>query len=159
MNWLGTLIQPLVDKDDSILDVGCGIMQATDELKCKNILGCDLFPKYLVHIKDRFQTVKISASELDRFMDKSYDIVMCLDVLEHLEKTKAVNVISELKRISRKKVIIYTPKEYNDNNESVENAWGLGYNEAQSHKCVIDRSDLIGFDINEIEGGYFAVWD
>ena len=108
MNWLGDLINHEINKRDSILDLGCGIMQATDGLR-NYILGVDIWDKYLNHIKDRFPTVKLSMEETDRFMDKSYDVVFCLDVLEHLEYDLALKIIDECKRIARNKVIIYTP--------------------------------------------------
>ena len=163
MNWLGRLIQEELDPDrDTVLDIGCGIMQASDDMKCRIIVGCDFFPKYLNHIKNLHPTVKISASELDRFMDESYDVVICLDVVEHLEKDLALRVISELKRIARKKAIIYTPSEFKDNKLAVDDAWGLGYNEAQEHKCLITSHELRGMgykcDNDNPDVGNFAVW-
>src|SRR3990167_11074146 len=100
MNWLGELISKEITYDDSILDLGCGIMSATDELEHK-ILGVDIWDRYLNHIKDKFPTVKISMEETYRFMDKSYDVVLCLDVLEHLEYELALKIIDECKRIAR----------------------------------------------------------
>lgn len=142
-NWLGELIQKEITMNDTVLDLGCGIMSATDEIKAKSILGVDIWDKYLNHIKDKFQTVKLSMGETDRFMDKSYDVVLCLDVLEHLPLFTALKVLDECKRIARKKVIIYTPSIHKDNSPAEKDAWGLGECKYQEHICVISKDDLI----------------
>ena len=161
MNWLGELIQQYITQDDSVLDLGCGIMNAVDELELKSMLGLDIWGKYLDHIKDKFPTVRMDMSETDRFMNKSYDIVICLDVVEHLDKQLALKVIDECKRICRKKAIIYTPKEFLDNKESVVNSWGLGENPHQIHKCLIDESDFMDRDyrVNILDEGMLGVYE
>jgi SAM-dependent methyltransferase len=161
-NWLGDLVQLELDDTTTVLDVGCGIMQATDDLKCRIIVGCDFFPKYLDHIKHLWPTVRIGVEELDRFMDNSYDVVICLDVVEHLEKETALKTINELKRIARKKVIIYTPNSFKDNSQAVDNAWGLGHNDAQLHLCLFTDYELreLGFKVRNRnpDNGNYAIW-
>lgn len=142
MNWLGELVQREIQASDTVLDLGCGIMQATDGLLALSILGVDVFPKYLDHIKEKHQTVRISLDETDRFMDKSYDVVICLDVVEHLPKELALKILDECKRICRRKAIIFTPLEFDDNTKAVENSWDLGYNEHQKHICQITKQEF-----------------
>lgn len=160
MNWLGKSIQDELDIEDTVLDVGCGIMQGSDDLLCKSMLGCDIFPKYLNKIKNKWNTVILGAHELDRFVDESYDFVICLDVVEHLERELALKVLDELKRIARKKVIVYTPSEFHENLEQVKDSWGMGYNEAQKHKCLISRVDfkLKGYKTKKSDTSTWAIW-
>ena len=63
LNWLGKILQKHISGDDTVLDMGCGIMQATTNslqknrklfyknrnqiLKCKSLLGCELIDKYI----------------------------------------------------------------------------------------------------------------
>ena len=161
MNWLGNLIKNEINSKDSILDLGCGIMQATDELDNK-ILGVDIWPVYLNQIKNKFQTVKLSMEETDRFMDKSYDVVICLDVVEHLDYQLALKILDECKRIARKKVIIYTPSIHKDNSPAEKDAWGLGECEYQKHLCVLSKDDFIsrGFTVEDPanDKSHFAIW-
>lgn len=166
MNWLGRIIQKEILEDDIVLDLGCGIMQATTDilnqtkfastrylldminykmensmkgnLKCRSILGCDIWDKYLQSTSMRYPTVKLSMDELGKFVDGSYDIVICLDVLEHLELDTSIRAIEEMKRITRKKVIIYTPSKYIDNNEHVKDSWHMGSNQYQAHRCFVN---------------------
>jgi ubiquinone/menaquinone biosynthesis C-methylase UbiE len=49
------------------------------------------------------------------FIDDSYDVVLSMDSIEHLKLEDAEKMIEEMKRIARKKVIIYTPTEFKDN--------------------------------------------
>jgi len=154
MNWFGELIQKEITKNDTVLDLGCGIMQATTDvieyrktrnpfkdlrvIKFKSLLGCDMWRSYLDVAKKHFPVIQISMNELDRFVDESFDVVMCLDVLEHLELQEAINAIEHMKRIARKKVIIYTPSSFKTNEEHVENVWDLGENRFQKHKCFLE---------------------
>ena len=178
MNWLGRLVQKEILLDDTVLDVGCGIMQATTEsirpniisskrkiydllnykmeysqsgnLKCKSLLGCDVWKPYLLIAKNYFPTIQLSVNELDRFVDESYDVVICLDVLEHMKKDEALKAIDNMKRIARKKVIVYTPVRLEQSETQVSDSWGMGYNQYQKHVDLIDPSLLrdLGFKIS-----------
>lgn len=178
MNWLGRIIQKEIGSNDIVLDLGCGIMQATTDvlngtkfgtkryfadminykmgyslkgnLKCKSILGCDIWSDYLKKTSLHYPTIRLQMNELDKFVNNSYDAIICLDVLEHLELSESMKTIDEMKRIARKKVIIYTPSKYMDNQEHVENAWDLGNNPYQLHRCFLDPEVLqtLGFRVS-----------
>ena len=169
LNWLGVIIQKYVSRNDTVLDLGCGIMQATTNIPvrisgkksifkndfdrsliCKSILGCDIWDKYLDITKNFFPVIKLQMDELDKFIDNSYDIIICLDVLEHIEFDQAVKAIEHMKRIARKKVIIYTPSKFITNEDNSKNAWGLGKNTNQIHKCFLppERLNEFGFSIS-----------
>lgn len=169
MNWLGTIIQKQISKTDTVLDLGCGIMQATTNIPemtsgrksifkkessrsliCKSILGCDSWDKYLNVTKNFYPVIRLQMSELIKFVNESYDIVICLDVLEHLELKDALIAIDHMKRIARKKVIVYTPSKFITNEEHIDNAWGLGNNPNQAHVCFISPRLLeeFGFTIS-----------
>ena len=162
MNWLGKMVQRQINQEDTVLDLGCGIQQANDDIRAKSVLGVDIWDIYLDEIKGKINTVRISMSELDRFMDKSYDVVICLDVVEHLDKDLALKVIDECKRICRKRAIIYTPSEFKDNMDAIQNTWDLGNNPHQEHKCLLDLNDfnLRGYYTSIVtDNGIFALWE
>lgn len=167
MNWLGHIIQKYVTNNDTVLDLGCGIMQATtnvletnkrknpfkksnDVLKCKSLLGCDIWLDYLKVTNKYFPVIQLGMNELDKFVDESFDVVICLDVLEHLDLTVALNSIDHMKRIARKKVIIYTPSNFKTNEEHINNVWNLGKNPYQEHRCFLEPQKLrdLGFEIS-----------
>ena len=161
MNWLGIMVQSNITPEDTVLDLGCGIMQATDDMKAKSILGCDIWHTYLNHIKHLHPTVRVAMDETWRFMDNSFDVVICLDVVEHLPKHIALDVIKECKRICRRLTIIYTPSKFKDNKDAVNDSWGLGENMLQEHLCLIEKSDfhVNGYHVENInEEGLLATF-
>ena len=162
MNWLGKLVQKEISKHDTVLDIGCGIMQAIDGLKCKSILGIDIAMKYLDKIKNQYPTICLDVSEIHKFPLRSYDVVLALDVLEHLAKNDVYYVINQMGCIARKKVIIYTPATFKDNRESVNDSWGMGINEYQLHRCLVsvDMLKNMGFEISypEPDKNTLAIW-
>ena len=127
---------------DTVLDLGCGIMGATKGLVCKSILGVDLFSRYLEELKYDYQTLQLSVTETVAFLDKSYDVVTCIDVVEHLDKDDALTVIKECIRICRRTAIVYTPRVFQENYQPEGGAWGLGENTYQLHKCIITKEEL-----------------
>lgn len=162
MNWLGRIIQGYVDIQDTILDVGCGINTPLDGIGCRSYLGVDVWNRYLDHIKTKYNTVKIDAiNDLGFFMDKSYDVVVSLDMVEHLPKDMADNVILHLKRIARKYVIIFTPSQFDTNEKAVPDAWNLGECPYQKHQSLFTRQE---FEYNQFslipnpDNGLLAVW-
>jgi len=147
MNWLGNVVSKHIEPGDTILDLGCGVMGATlDTLEWNNnypnrlnnvIVGVDMYVPYLKRIKDlkNIIALRLNIKDLSIFMDKSFDVVMGLDVVEHVREPIAYELIREMERIARKKVIIYTPIEFKEQDKL--NAWELGVNEYQRHFCHI----------------------
>jgi ubiquinone/menaquinone biosynthesis C-methylase UbiE len=140
-------IVPIVIKQiegTAVLDVGCGggkygfLMKTNwwetksgslaqpgsfEETNPKLTVGIDLFFKSLQ--KARYHRtyhyyLQSKASELP-FKDKSFDTVISIDTIEHLEKKDIEEFFKELERVARRKIIIttlrktkeLTPAEYN----------------------------------------------
>lgn len=104
------LIKRVIPDDVStILDAGCGNGAITNELgNFYAIVGLDLSPAALEHV----QTPKIlgSVSSLP-FSDKSFDLCMCNEVLEHLHQAELAEAISELKRVATRYVLLSVPNQ------------------------------------------------
>lgn len=177
-NGLFDLIQAETGPADTVLDLGCGILHQTTcrrygpglpadgefaMLNCGGYLGCDLFGRYLDVVKKHIPTVKLDASEAGkRFQPCSYDVVIALDVVEHLELAVARKLAVDMMSIARKSAIIFTPVEMSSNEGSVGDAWGLGPNELQYHKCCLPPEWLEGQGYEcvfpEPSRNTFAVW-
>lgn len=172
MDWLGKIIQKYIKSEYIVLDLGCGIMKSTTDviekidkekysnftrkkrkiihffqrssgtIKCRSLLGCDVWPKYLDISKEYFPVLRLNMNELNRFVDDSFDVVLCIDVLEHLSLDDAIIAIRHMKRIARKIVIVYTPSKFETNEEHVENVWDLGENKFQKHQCFLSPDIL-----------------
>lgn len=163
MNWLGELIQNYISKDDTVLDVGCGILFAIDGLKCKSYLGLDIWLAYLEQVRDRYSVIKMDVkNDLYQFLDNSFDVVVSLDLVEHLTQEEAWRVIYHMKRIARKRVIIFTPSKFETNDEAVKNAWDLGECQYQKHQCLLTQQQFEenGFTmIPNADNALLAIWD
>jgi 2-polyprenyl-3-methyl-5-hydroxy-6-metoxy-1,4-benzoquinol methylase len=144
-NWLTNEVQKYIEKEDTILDLGCGIMSVSDKVICKSILALDVWEDYLEKIKSKFMTIKLDVRFLNIFIDKSYDIVMALDLVEHLEKHEAKFLIKQMERIARKKVIIFTPNGFFPQKDGIENTWAYGNPKYQKHKCGFFQDELESF--------------
>ena len=77
------------------------------------------------------------------FEDNSFDTVMMIDFIEHLEKEAGLRLIEDCKKIARKRIVLFTPLFWTDNSENVENpdCWAYG-NPYDYHKSLWTQEDF-----------------
>jgi hypothetical protein len=126
--------------------LGCGIRPFAG-LDFRNpSLHVDAYAKYLERTSATKLTLKLDLSEdlANYFVDDSYDVVLLLDVIEHLKKEDALGLIDRSKRIARKKVIIWTPSGFL---KQTGDAWSLEGDVWQEHKSAFSVHELteLGF--------------
>ena len=115
-----TLFSKMIPDDvKTILDAGCGAGALTNTIQGYIITGVDRSKEALTHY--RHKRVQGSLDNLN-FDDDSFDLIVCSDVLEHLPADIYSKTISELKRVSKKYILIISP-----NNEDLE---------ANQGKCI-----------------------
>jgi len=98
----------------SVLDVGCGSVSILGQIKGKfTSTGIDLFKKSIQisrKAKNHDRYVVGDVRKLQTyFSKKSYDVVISLDVIEHLTKKEAKAMIAQMEKIAKKRVVILTP--------------------------------------------------
>ncbi len=101
---------------ETVLDAGCGEGFVANYLAAHNedveVTGVDVSEGALDYARSHYSEVatfrKGSVYKLP-FSDKSFDAVLCSEVLEHLEDPLAA--MAELKRVSRETVLITVPRE------------------------------------------------
>lgn len=88
---------------------------------------------------------------------KSFDAVVAMDLIEHLNKEEGLTLIKNLSNIVRKKIIIYTPNGFLFQPPSVNNPY-------QEHKSgwTYKEMEQLGFDVIGVNGykrltGLYAV--
>ena len=142
MNWLGQLVASRVRPDDEVLDLGCGIMPATaGRLPCRSHVGVDCFQPYIDLIGPPAICARLPEA-VEQFSAGSFDVVLLLDVIEHLDKHDARNVIVAAEYIARREVILFTPDGFVPQHGWA--AWGMADNPDQAHRCGFTFDELTG---------------
>lgn len=91
-----TYINPKNYRNMSILDVGCGFGHTLQQLEFKNRYGMDISIERLKTIPSNIIRVRAQAEDIP-FYNKSCDVVICTDMLEHVKDVPSV--ASELDRV------------------------------------------------------------
>lgn len=131
-----------IDDFDSVLDIGCGNKTYSKYGMCITIDAWDkVNPDILFDIEK---------NDL-QFPDKSFDYILLLDVIEHLEKERGKEVLEQCFRVA-KKVILFTPLYWTDNHDNTNDpdCWAYG-NKFNIHKSLWTLDDFKDWQIIEKE--------
>ncbi|MDO8657986.1 MAG: class I SAM-dependent methyltransferase [Candidatus Levybacteria bacterium] len=107
-------IERLLKGCDSVLDVGCGADSPLKRVK-KTFYseGIDIFEESIRQSKKKKIHDKYKISDIRKidkiYGKKSFDAVIGLDVIEHLDKKDSIALIKKMENIARKKVLLLTP--------------------------------------------------
>jgi SAM-dependent methyltransferase len=137
---LNTVSKKINKDTQTLLDVGCGPGWPARFFKRKQryyIVGADIFKPYLVGCKKQRihdDYIRCDIRNLP-FQDRSFDTVVCMEVLEHLEREDGEKMLRAIERVARKQVILSTPmgiyrqKPYDENPH-------------QEHKCIWTLAEM-----------------
>lgn len=98
----------------TVLDVACGARSPLAEFRKKFYsVGIDIFKPSIEKSKkaklhDEYKVGNVL--NLDKFFkNKSFDVVVALDIIEHLEKKDGLKLLEQMEKIAKDKVIVLTP--------------------------------------------------
>lgn len=141
---------------ESLLSLCCGIGLELTGLTTPNVVAVDLAPQYLEQIKDRCPqatTVQSDALEYAKEQpDNSFDVISIIDGIEHMDKKSGKQLIKEMKRIAKKKILLFTPQGPGEDGylkNEPHNAWGVeGADHFQTHKSgwTVEELQDAGFE-------------
>ena len=99
------VVLKFVRKNDSIIDLGCGNRE--DNLATRILTS--KFPNYLgVDSDPQISSSKIIKSDIETFkINKKFDVVLCLDVIEHFKNPNVV--VDKISQLCKKRAIVATP--------------------------------------------------
>lgn len=138
----------------SILDVACGLSLKSKYIPAQIRVGVDIHEPYFKHIETDvpYVVMKYDIRKLrDIFIPKSFDLVIALDVIEHITKEEGFELMRQCEEIARKGVIIETPKGYVPQNIDIQ---GHGGDEWQTHRSGWDVTDFTERGYKVLERDY-----
>jgi len=97
----------------SVLDVGSGTgawIAAIQEFRLSDAWGVDFSKKMVVQAKKNHPEINFeqcSGNDLTKFEDNSFDIVTASFVLHGMKENKRADILSEMKRVAKKYVVIH----------------------------------------------------
>jgi hypothetical protein len=172
---------------NSVLDVGCGIRPQTLTNTLLHIC-VDAHQQYLEVLKNRISVThgikgsfkykfinKTVDNIISDFPKKSVDTIFLLDVIEHLEKPKGLELIAAFNNIACHQIVIFTPLGFiSQEHPDGKDAWGLDGGKWQEHKSgwypedfddewefIICKdfhsADNLGFKHESQVGAFFAI--
>ena len=152
------LYNELKDAKD-ILDLGCGQESCLSHINIKAYtVGVEASKKcYQIALRDKTHKKLINANLMDyiRKNRQHYEVILLSDIVEHLTKKQAAEVINNAKKWANK-IVLFTPKGYL---EQVDE--GNDYN---SHKSGWEAEDLtkLGFNAKIVQNfnikSIYAIW-
>ncbi len=115
-NFFRNLVELIKTKKvDSILDVGCGegftLNRLREQKIGKKLEGIEYLKTAIELGKKMYPDIKIKQGNIYNlpYADNSFDLVLCTEVLEHLEDPE--KGLKELVRVAKKYLIISVPNE------------------------------------------------
>lgn len=130
-----------------VLDLGCGKGVAGEVLNSKKIhefTGIDIYKPYLKVCKKKSYYKKLIIADITKakIQEKSFDVVLLLQVIEHLDKEMAKSLIKKAIGTAKKCIIVSVPNGYCHQEEYDENVY-------HKHLSTWVASDLrkLGFTV------------
>ena len=145
----------LINASESVLDIGCGI---GDYLKYTNekqrVVAVEPHAPYIEKAKEAVPWAKfINTDALSYFKnsEEEFDLILLIDVVEHLEENDSFELVKEAKKHCKKIIFSQIPIGKHERHEDI---WGLGGEYWQTHRSTWNEEKLrsLGFS-------YYQIWN
>jgi SAM-dependent methyltransferase len=149
---IAVFLQSIPSGVESLLDVGCGDGAITNRLGERySATGVDASSEALKHL--RVEARQANASALP-FPDRSFDLVMSSQMLEHLDDSAYAAAIAEMMRVTRRFLLISVPYREHLNQRTIrcpvcgyrQHVWG----HRRSFTIESLLRDLPAFDVRDV---------
>lgn len=96
--------------EDSVLDLCCGPCNPTKNIKARIKVGIDLNPEVLVEAAKYCIPIRADVGKIgEMLLPQSFDVVLWLDGIEHLEEKPALEALEAAEKIAKKRIVVFTP--------------------------------------------------
>jgi len=156
------VVKEKIDDVEIVLDIGCGIMPQQIIEPITHIC-CEPYIEYVKVLQEKVKNTTDKKyvilnggwdDAIRLFTENSVDTIILIDVIEHLEKDVALELLKLSERVCRKQLAIFTPLGFlpQSHPDGID-AWGLHGGHMQEHKSGWQPEDFgEGWDIVIAEG-------
>lgn len=140
-------VAALCEGGKSVLDVGCG-KGSRIALASGKLYGVDIHePSLRVAMASGLYTSVVVGDVTSigcLFRPKSLDILMALDVIEHMDKEDGIRFLRQMESIARKRVVAFTPNGFVPQPEEA-----VAVNPWQAHRSgwTVDEFQSLGYQV------------
>lgn len=121
----------LTDGADSLLDVGCGLGTYLHALPIRWRIALDAHAPYLEHVIADVKIDSEALEALELMAPASVDAVICIDMIEHVEKWRGRLILQQMRRVAKEVVAVFTPLGFHPQEGD---AWDMGGEIWQRHR-------------------------
>jgi 2-polyprenyl-3-methyl-5-hydroxy-6-metoxy-1,4-benzoquinol methylase len=148
-------LKSIIKAGNTVLDIGCGNKWYWQHINA-NFTGIDAWERF-----EPDMLLDLEVYDLPLFKAR-FDVVLMLDVIEHLSKARGEVILRQAKRIG-KTVIILTPIQWDPNTQFVNDEKSDYYqNTYNTHKSVWHRGELFDFKAATVprlvDNCFLGVW-
>ena len=142
----------VVGNVDTLLDVGCGDDSPVQFLSPDIYkVGVDIFePSIKASKKKNIHSdyVKLNVLAIgDYFEESSFDCAVATDLIEHLNKKDGYELIRQMEKVSRKRIVLFTPNGFLEQGEYNQNPWQIHHS-----GWTPEEMEEMGFKVYGING-------
>ncbi|HNV01500.1 MAG TPA: methyltransferase domain-containing protein [archaeon] len=121
-------LENAIGDSKTLIDVGCGSQSPIYSFSRKFYsIGVDCFSPSIEKSKKakiHNKYYKLNIMDIDKkFKANSFDCALASDVIEHFDKKEGLRLLKKMEKISRKKIIIFTPNGFLKQGEYDNNPW------------------------------------
>ncbi|MFH1644884.1 MAG: class I SAM-dependent methyltransferase, partial [Candidatus Omnitrophota bacterium] len=139
----------------SYLDLGCGKHSFTAILPRDTYsVGVDVFTPYIEENKKAQRHTEYIEADLRKFsIDRKFDTVFLLDVIEHLDREDGFALLKNMESWAYKRIMVSTPSGFMPLDIERNN------NKYEVHKSGWRKSDFIdlGYNVTEVNNKLFCI--
>lgn len=132
------LSQRYVGDASTVLDLGCGYGDFSNNVKASHRIAVDANPDAAAYLAPNVRFIHSSVVDLSGIESDSVDLVFCSNLLEHLVDTELTAMLHEVRRVLRSqgKIVVMQPNYYYAYRE---------YFDDYTHKTVFSHQSLRDF--------------
>lgn len=118
ITYPGVLWRHLDKEGETIADIGCGKGGVIEFLRRRGldstIVGGDIYKSYLLICKKKklYSDCILYDARCLPFKEESFDLVMMIGVIEHLKKEDGLALLTQLDKLAKKQIVVFTTVEY-----------------------------------------------